>query len=100
VCPNSSRGSRVGSLVTLPLPLALGWLTDRLGRKWLIVACALAPTLGLLTQAAAVAPWHFWRGSILSTVVGASAVVGAALLADIFPAQSRDLALALLNATP
>jgi len=31
--------------------------------------------------------------------MGASAVVGAALLADIFPARSRDLALALLNAT-
>jgi MFS family permease len=48
-----------GRLATLPLPLAIGWLTDRIGRKALIAACFLAPPLGLLVQSVAVAPWHF-----------------------------------------
>ena len=55
-----SRANAVGNLLTLPLPLVLGWLADRAGRKWIIVVCFLAPTLGLLTQTAASEPWHFW----------------------------------------
>lgn len=95
-----SVAAAIGNLVTLPLPLALGWLADQIGRKALIVACFLAPPLGLLVQAAAVEPWHFWVGSVLSTIVGFSTVAGAALLTDTFPEGSPGTALALLNTTP
>jgi MFS family permease len=95
-----SRAGAVGSLVTLPLPLVIGWLADRIGRKAVIAACFLAPPLGLLVQAAAVRPWHFWVSSVLATVLGFSTVAGAALLADTFPDASLGTALALLNATP
>jgi MFS family permease len=90
----------VGSLVTLPLPLLIGWLTDKIGRKAIIVACFLAPSLGLAVQAAAVHPWHFWISSLLSTVLGFSTVAGSALLADLFPAELLSRALSLLSATP
>ena len=95
-----SRTAAIGSLVTLPLPLILGWLTDRIGRKPIIVACFLAPTLGLLVQVTAVHLWQFWVSSILYTVVGASIVVGSALVSDIFVEEARSVPLALLNATP
>jgi len=90
----------IGSLVTLPLPLAIGWLADRLGRKAIIAACFLAPPLGLSVRAAAVEPWLFWLSSVLSTVLGFSTVAGSALLTDLFPAELLSSALALLSATP
>jgi MFS family permease len=95
-----SRASAIGSLVTLPLPLVIGWLVDRLGRKMAIVACFLAPILGLLVQVGASEQWHFWISSILSMVLGFSTVAGSALLTDRFHAASVSTALSLLGATP
>lgn len=95
-----SRAAAIGSLLTLPLPIVIGGLADRIGRKTLIMACFLAPTLGLLIQIAATQPWHFLASSVLSTIVGVSTVAGAALLSDSFPKASLGTALALLNATP
>jgi MFS family permease len=95
-----STAAAVGSLITLPLPLVIGWLADRIGRKASIVACFLAPALGLGTQAIAVQPWHFGVSAIFSTILGFSTVASAALLTDVFPAQPLSMALALLNATP
>jgi MFS transporter, DHA1 family, multidrug resistance protein len=95
-----SSANAIGSLVTLPLPLLAGWLADRVGRKPLLVACFLAPTLGLIVQAAAVEAWHFSVSSMLATVIGVSTVVGSALITDIFSEASLSKALSLLNATP
>jgi len=95
-----STAAAIGSALTLPLPLVLGWLSDRLGRKPLLLACFAAPVLGLLVQLSAVALWQFWLASALSTVLGASVVVAAALVGDLFPARLLSTPLALLNATP
>lgn len=95
-----SRANAVGSLVTLPLPLLIGWLADRIGRKVIIVACFLAPMLGLIVQIGAVDAWHFSVSSMLSTVVGVSIVVGSALITDLFSEASLSTALSLLSATP
>jgi MFS family permease len=95
-----SRASAIGSFVTLPLPLSLGWLTDRIGRKSILMACFLAPTLGLLVQIAAVDTWQFLVSSVLSTIIGTTTSVGSALMSDIFPEEARGTALSFLNATP
>jgi MFS family permease len=83
----------------LPLPLLFGWLTDRTDRKRLLIACFLAPVLGLLVQLGASSPWQFWVGSLLSSVVGVSLVVGSAMVTDQFPPSHLDAALSWLNAT-
>jgi MFS family permease len=87
-----------GSAATLPLPLLIGWLADRVGRKALIAACFLAPPLGLLVQLVAARPWHFALSAMLGMVVGASLVVASVLVADLFTEAARGTALALLNA--
>ena len=38
-----SRRGAIGSLVTLPLPLALGWLTDRVARKPILLGLLPGP---------------------------------------------------------
>jgi MFS family permease len=90
----------VGTLVTLPLPVALGLLADRAGRRPLMAVCFVAPVVGLLIQVSAVDLWQFWVASALSTVVGSSIVVASALVTDSVPSDSLSTPLALLNATP
>jgi MFS family permease len=87
-------------LATLPLPFVLGWLADRVSRKPLILACLAAPAAGLMVQVRAAEPWQFWVASALSTVVGASVVVAAAVVTDALPADAVAAPLGLLNATP
>jgi MFS family permease len=95
-----TTASAVGSVVTLPLPLVLGSLADRVGPRTLMVACFAAPVLGLLVQVSAVELWQFWVASAFSTVVGTSIVVASALVTDMVPRAGLSTPLALLNATP
>jgi len=94
-----STAAALGSVATLPLPLLVGWLTDHVGRKPLLLGCFLAPVLGLLVQLVATQPWHFALSNLFSTVVGVGIVVASALVAGLFPEQTRGTAIALLNAT-
>jgi predicted MFS family arabinose efflux permease len=95
-----STASAVGSLVSLPLPLVLGSLADRVGRGPLLLACFVAPALGLIVQVMAVEVWQFWVASVLSTIVGMSVVVASAHIADVVPEDRLSWPLAALNATP
>ncbi|MBV9355742.1 MAG: MFS transporter [Chloroflexi bacterium] len=95
-----SGASAAGTVLTLPLPLVLGWLADRADRKLLLLACFAAPVLGLLVQVSAAQLWQFWLASALSTVVGASIVVASVVITDLFAAHTLSVRLALLNATP
>jgi MFS family permease len=90
----------VGGLVTLPLPLLIGWLSDRLGRKPFLILCYLLTTAGLVTLSSASLIWHFWASSALQTALVASLGVGSALMTDIFPKDKLGAPLALFNATP
>jgi len=90
----------VGVVVPFLLPLIIGWLSDRLGRKPFLVLGYLTTPLGLITLAAAVDTWHFWVVSVLQNMLAISMVVGSALITDQVPARSLGTALSLLNATP
>jgi MFS family permease len=95
----SSTGA-VGGLISLPLPLLVGWLSDRLGRKPFIVVCYLATAAGLLVLALAFDLWHFWVASALQTILTGSLVVGSALITDMFPRDSLDAPLSVFSSTP
>ncbi len=90
----------IGVVVPFPLPLIIGWLSDRLGRKPFLILCYLTTPLGLIVLAAAVETWHFWVVSVLQNMLAVSMVVGSALITDRVPAKTLGTALALLNATP
>lgn len=95
-----TTAAAVGSLITLPLPLIVGWLSDHVGHKRVIVASFIAPIAGLLVLAGAIEVWQFWLASILQTIMGVSVVVGSSYITDTFPEDSLGTALALLNSTP
>ena len=90
----------VGSLITLPLPLVLGRLSDRLGRKSILMMIFATSTLGIIMLVFAVDLWHFWVSSVLQTAIGASLVVGLALITDIFPEAALGRSLSLFNSVP
>jgi MFS family permease len=95
-----SNAGGIGALLVLPLPLLVGWLSDRLGRKPFIFVCYLVSGLGLLVLTAASAEWHFWAASAFQSVMGMSMIVGSALITDTTPKASLGSSLSLFNATP
>lgn len=95
-----TTAAAVGSLITLPLPLIVGWLADYVGRKRVIVTSFIGPIAGLLVLAGAIEIWHFWLASILQTIMSVSGVVGSSFITDTFSEGDLGTALSLLNATP
>ena len=89
----------VAGLVSIPFPFVLGWLSDRVGRKPLIIAGYLATAACVLVLAASTSLWHFWLSGALAALTGASFAVGLALVADLVPAERLGTALAVFSAT-
>jgi MFS family permease len=73
----------VSGMVSLPFPLVLGWLSDRFGRKRLMVYCFLSITLALVLLAVSKEIWHFWIAAILYRIGMSDRNVGAAYVSDL-----------------
>ncbi len=84
--------------VSMPLPFLVGWLSDRLGRKGLLMICFLMATAALLTLARATALWQFFVAAGLIALFNLSGSLGAALTADLLPRPALPRALARLHA--
>jgi MFS family permease len=90
----------VAGAVTLPLPLLMGWLSDRLGRKRFLTFGYLGVAVGLLTLAGAASLWHFWLAAALATLMSnVNNGVGSALVTDLVPQASLGRGLSLFTAT-
>ena len=66
----------VGGAVSLPFPLLVGWLSDRIGRYSLLVLCFLISALGLFALAASKSLLHFWVSSVLLASMGVCLAIG------------------------
>ncbi len=95
----TNAGVAVSGLISLPFPYLLGWLSDRIGRKPLLICCYFASTVSLIILAASLVLWHFWLSTALQTLVGASLAVGSALVTDLVPEEALGSALAVFGAT-
>ena len=75
-------------LVALPGALTIGWLSDRLGQKPVLLAC-LAVWSGLLVAAALVSDkTSFWiMGAVLGLVMGGTQSVSRAMMGTMTPKQ-------------
>lgn len=90
----------VSGLVTLPVAVTLGALSDRLGRTGFLALCFGASCAGLVVFAGATVLWHFWLASALIAFVSyAAASVGAALVTDLVPSSMVGRGMAAYNAT-
>jgi MFS family permease len=95
-----SSTAAVGGAVTLPLLPLLGWLSDRVSRKRLMVLCYLAGTVGLSVLAVSISLWHFWAAvSLLYVFISASRAVGSALVTDLVAQESLGMGISLFSAT-
>jgi MFS family permease len=87
------------SFVTLPLPLLLGWLSDRLGRKRLLIVFYGLAAVGILLLSAASVVWHFWFSAALVSVVNAANGVGQAFVSDLSDAGTIGRSLSLYTSS-
>lgn len=94
-----SSTQAISGATTLPLPVILGLLSDRLGRKPALVLSYLAGMAGLLVLAMASSFWHFALAASLATALSASNAVGSALTRDLIPKEAIGRGMAAFNAT-
>jgi MFS transporter, FSR family, fosmidomycin resistance protein len=95
----ATAGLMYGALIvfSVPMPLLAGWLSDRLGRKPLIIGAYLGGTLGFAVfLAAGDSLPGLWLGIVLMGLFSfAESPQLQALLADIAPPATRDASYAL-----
>jgi MFS family permease len=94
-----TSGLMYGALIvfSVPIPLLAGWLSDRLGRKPLIIAAYLGGAIGfgLFIFAGSSLLW-LWVGIVVMGLFSfAESPQLQALLADMSPPESRDASYAL-----
>ncbi|UCF97012.1 MAG: MFS transporter [Spirochaetaceae bacterium] len=73
----------IGGVVSLPFPFILGRLSDRLGRKLLIIICYASYGLSMIIYALSKSLWHFWIGSAFFNIGMISNTVGTAFVTDL-----------------
>lgn len=87
----------VSAAITLPLPLLLGWLSDKAGRKRFLTMGYGLCALGVLLLIPAVSLWQFWLSASLIALAEASNGVAQAFVADLAPPQAMGRAISLFN---
>jgi len=94
----------LSGLAVLPLPFLIGWLSDRLGRKWLLSLCYVTGVAGLFFLTLKAAPdlkilWTFWTAAALLTVLGSGTDVGSAWVSDLSPQESLGINMSVFNSS-
>jgi MFS family permease len=87
------------SLITLPLPFFVGWLSDRIGRRQLLIASYAFGAVAMLILIASQEVWQFWFSACLFSVAGAAAGVASAYVTDLATPESLGKALSYMSAT-
>jgi MFS family permease len=90
----------ISGLLNLPLPFLMGWLSDRTGRKSVLLVCYLAVALGVGVLGASTTIWHFWLSQIMITLSGSALVVGSAFMTDLVPPEQISQSLSRFSVTP
>lgn len=95
-----SSAGVVGGLISFPLPFLLGWFSDRIGRKKVLIFACLSLIIALFLLPFSRALWHFWLVSIIVGIQsGSMGSAGNALVMDLVNRQSLGKGLALFGAT-
>jgi MFS family permease len=92
----------VGGAIALPLPVLLGLLSDRIGRKPLMISCYLAGLLSMVLLAMSTSLWHFWISASLITVLfDVNRGVGSAFVTDLVSEEAYlGKSIAIFNVMP
>lgn len=90
----------ISGAASLPVPLLMGWLSDRWGRHSVLQGAYLCAVVGVGMLAFSTQLWHFWLSQILCTLMGAGMAAGSALVAEMVPSRQMSTAVAAYSATP
>lgn len=90
----------IGGLVLMPLPLLMGWLSDRINRKPLLLLGYLSGLVALILLAFSTTLWHFWLVFTFQGIaMQSNGSVGNAWVTDLLPREGLGKGLALFGAT-
>ncbi len=89
----------VGYVVTIPITLLIGGLSDRLGRRGFLAICYLLAAGGVLVLSIATRFWHFGLVMVLLLLVtSANGSIAAAFATDLLKSNALSRGLSWLNA--
>jgi predicted MFS family arabinose efflux permease len=92
-----SLATAIGGAIALPAPLVIGWLSDRMGRKRLLLGCLAVGVAAMFVMSSAGSTWGFWAASALLAVMMTAQPLMQAFATDLLPAGSVSIGLALLS---
>jgi MFS family permease len=95
-----SSTSAIAGLLTLPLSSTLGWASDKLGRKPVLIIAYSVAVIGIMLLIAASELREFWLSTALLTFIPVSMGVGTALVTDLSAPQTLAKALSRYASTP
>ena len=86
----------VGGFVSMPGALMMGWLSDRVGRKRMVLACYTAGLVCVPALAWSRSLESFWVASVLLAVLSSASAAGSALVTDSLPVHALGTGLSLM----
>jgi DHA1 family multidrug resistance protein-like MFS transporter len=87
----------IGGFVLLPFPLLIGWLSDKLGRKLLMILSYLCFALCTVLFIFSKSLWHFWVATSVLTIGTVSSSVGPAFVTDLVPQERLGMGISLFQ---
>lgn len=93
-----ASSATVSGLVTIPLTLLIGVLSDRMGRERFLIINYLLAAIGALTLVLAAQLWQFWlAATLLLVAISSSSAMASALVTDILQPSALTRGLSWLK---
>jgi MFS family permease len=89
----------VGGVVSLPLPFLMGWLSDRVGRKPMMIASSLFGSANLLLLLVSRSWWAFCAVAALNSLMAIGISVGPAMVADVVRREKVGAGISLFQSS-
>ena len=90
----------IGGVFGMPLPVIMGWLSDRSGRLRYLHFVYFSSIMSLLILIFSKSLWHFATALALQSIaMGINTAIGNALITDLLPKKSLGRGLSLFGAT-
>jgi predicted MFS family arabinose efflux permease len=80
-----TQTAAIQGLISLGLPLVMGWLSDRIGRRWVLFVCYAATGVSLFLLAFSRSMWQFCAFAVLYSAFAVSQAISPAYVVDANP---------------